>query len=241
MCKCENGELTKYAGDNKSKTMCAILGHLSAAAAVAAHTYAVISQLVNRLGHLIRLGCNKKWKMETGAASCSDEYPQQITIIYARSHSMSSGTGWQDLHGGTGCPSSVGRTVREYMSMGMGQYNVIEFHHRMSNAYFTVHCWTYCRQSGSTLCPAAVPAALHTNTSTDPRQWQRQRVGRQTGSWKASSHVDGSWFAVRLMGHISHFLRFRLFNGHGVSWRRSILSTVHCPMPIPVYGYWFLL
>lgn len=44
-------------------------------------------------GHLIRLGYNKKWKMETGAASCSDEYPQQITIIYARSHSVSSGTG----------------------------------------------------------------------------------------------------------------------------------------------------
>lgn len=28
----------------------------------------------------------------------------------------------------------------EYMSMSVGQYDVIEFHHRMSNAYFTVHC-----------------------------------------------------------------------------------------------------
>lgn len=201
MCKCENGELTKCAGDNKSKTMCAILGHLSAAA-VAARTYAVISQLVNRLGHLIRLGYNKKWKMETGAASCSDEYPQQITIIYARSHSVSSGTG----KGGTrwGHRMSVksrkkGTGVYEY------GYNVIEFHHRMSNAYFTVHCWTYCRQSGSTLCPAAVPAALHTDTSTDPRQWQRQRVCQTDGQLEGiftcwwlvvCGALDGSHFAL---------------------------------------------
>lgn len=65
--------------------------------------------------------------------------------------------------------------------------------------------------------------------------------GRQTGSWKASSHVDGSWFAVRLMGHISHFLRFRLFNGHGVSWRRSPLSTVHCPLSNADSGLWLLI
>lgn len=104
MCKCENGELAKCAGDNNSKTMCAILGHLSAeadsaAAAVATRTYTVISQLVNRLGHLIRLEYNKKWRMQTGAASRSDEYPQQITIIYARSHSASSGTGWKGHDG----------------------------------------------------------------------------------------------------------------------------------------------
>lgn len=101
MCKCENGELAKCAGENNSRTMCAILGHLSveAAAAAATRTYAVIPQLVNRLGHLIRLGYNKKWRMQTGAASRSDEYPQQITIIYARSHSVSSGTGWKGHDG----------------------------------------------------------------------------------------------------------------------------------------------
>lgn len=36
-------------------------------------------------------------------------------------------------------------------------------------------------------------------------------------------------FAVRLMGHISHFLRFRLFNGHGVSWRAILQSPLSIP------------
>lgn len=237
MCKCENGELAKCAGDNNSKTMCAILGHLSAEAAVATRTYAVISQLVNRLGHLIRLEYNKKWRMQTGAASRSDEYPQQITIIYARSHSASSGTGWKGHDGAQDVrqePEERNGGVYEYECGSVRRYWVSSSHVKCIFYRTLLNLLSAVRLHSMPSSRSGSPS--HGHIDIDPRQ----RVGRQTGSWKASSHVDGSWFAVRLMGHISHFLRFRLFNGHGVSWRRSPLS-VHCPMPIPVYGYWFLL
>lgn len=147
---------------------------------------------------------------------------------------------WDRMKGtrrGTGCPSGAGRKERGSIWVWVWVSTTL--------LSFIIACQMHILPYIVELIvgsPAPLYAQqpfrqpLHTDTSTDPRQ----RVGRQTGSWKASSHVDGSWFAVRLMGHISHFLRFRLFNGHGVSWRRSPLS-VHCPMPIPVYGYWFLL